>query len=114
MVIDANFEIKPRFVKCSNRVRANIGKLALCYGPKVYCMEEVDNGKDLQMLKVDVNSTPVYDNGFITVNGCREEPDSELYSDFKEADVKNCIVKFVEYSKWANRGENEMSVYFNY
>lgn len=112
--INATFEIKPRFVKCSNMVRENVGKLALCYGPKVYCMEEKDNGNNLQMLKVDINTVPVYDKGVIIADGYREIPDKNLYSNYTPAQYKKCKIKFIEYRKWGNRGENEMSVYFRY
>lgn len=112
--IRANFEITPRYVKCSNMVRENVGKLALCYGPKVYCMEEKDNGSNLQMLKVDINSNPVYKNGIITVDGYREMPDEKLYTKYSPSKCEKCKIKFIEYSKWGNRGENEMSVYFRY
>ena len=37
----------------NNGVRADAGKAALMKGPLVYCLEEIDNGKNLAELYVD-------------------------------------------------------------
>lgn len=50
--IEADFISTVKLIKCSNKVRANIGKAAVTRGPFVYCMEEADNGKDLQMIRL--------------------------------------------------------------
>ena len=39
--------VEPEFFVANDQVRADIGKLALMYGPYVYCLEEADNGKNL-------------------------------------------------------------------
>lgn len=39
--------VEPEFFAANDQVRADIGKLALMYGPYVYCLEEADNGKNL-------------------------------------------------------------------
>lgn len=112
---DCEFEVKfnyePRLVCCSNRVRANVGKVAVMNGPWVYCLEEVDNGSNLQMLSIDTNSKLELNDGFIYAKGFREKTDNELYSFYKEKEFENCTLKFIPYYKWANRGENEMCVY---
>ena len=39
--------VEPEFFAANDQVRADIGKLALMFGPYVYCLEEADNGKNL-------------------------------------------------------------------
>ncbi|MGN0536328.1 MAG: glycoside hydrolase family 127 protein [Eubacterium sp.] len=109
--ISIDFEIKPRLVKCSNRVRANVGRVAVMRGPMVYCLEEKDNGSDLQMLVIDKDTDFKQNGEYILVKGKRELPDSNLYSNYKESEYEKCTLKFLPYYRWGNRGENEMSVY---
>lgn len=49
-------EIPARFVTADSRVRADLGQVALMKGPYVYCLEEVDNGKNLPALYADYQS----------------------------------------------------------
>ncbi|MBQ5592764.1 MAG: glycoside hydrolase family 127 protein [Clostridia bacterium] len=109
--IDIQFEISVRMIKCSNRVRANIGKIAVTRGPFIYCLEEVDNGADLQMLSIDKNTSFSLDGQYIIAEGYREKDCESLYETFKEAEKSDVKLKFIPYYKWANRGENEMCVY---
>ncbi|MGN0524096.1 MAG: glycoside hydrolase family 127 protein [Eubacterium sp.] len=111
MEIIAEFELKPRLVRCSNRVRANVGRAAVMRGPLVYCVEEVDNGKNLQMLSIDDSPDFKVNGENIVVNGYREKEDRQLYSTYYQP-IKNPVkITFIPYYKWGNRGENEMSVY---
>lgn len=111
--INADFELAPKIVKCSNRVRENIGKVALTYGPFVYCIEEVDNGKDLQMLLLDANTDFKAQKDRIIAKGFKEQPDNEdtLYFENSEPFLNEQDITFIPYYHWGNRGENEMSVY---
>lgn len=110
-VIDIQFELSVRMIKCSNRVRANIGKIAVTRGPFVYCLEEIDNGKNLQMLSIDKHTDFSLDGQYISADGFRENDCATLYESWREAEKERVKLKFIPYHKWANRGENEMSVY---
>lgn len=110
-MVNILFNIEPRFVSCSNLVRANIGKAALMRGPIVYCLEGVDNGDNLQLLRVDLETDFVFNDDKIIVKGYRQIEDDTLYSNYKMAKETPCKLVFTPYHKWANRGENEMSVY---
>lgn len=110
-IIELGLNYEPRIIKCSNRVRYNVGKAAIMYGPVVYCLEEIDNGKDLQMLKLDVNSPLEYKDGVIYAKGYREIPDEKLYATYRDSKKEECTLTFIPYYKWGNRGENEMCVY---
>ncbi|MNJ54978.1 Non-reducing end beta-L-arabinofuranosidase [compost metagenome] len=103
-------------------VRDNIGKVALQRGPFVYCLEQIDNGAHLHqiVLPQDTELNIRHDAdllGGITViegQGLRIDDSSwsgELYS--AEALPKESATKvtFIPYYAWANRGENEMSVW---
>ncbi len=111
--IKAEFDMQVRMIKCSNRVRANIGKIAVTRGPFVYCIEEVDNGKNLQMLKI--NRCPDFrtDGDVIYAKGFREKDCGILYSEWSNPELEETEIKLIPYYKWGNRGENEMSVYIN-
>lgn len=109
--IDIEFKTDIKIIKCSNKVRANVGKVCIMRGPIVYCIEEADNGKNLHLLKLSDTPDFRYNNGIITANGYREHEDSELYSEYSQPHFDECIVKFIPYYTWGNRGENEMSVY---
>lgn len=110
--LDIDFEVVPKLISCSNNVRENIGKVAVMRGPIVYCIEEVDNGKNLQL--ISISSKPnfkVNDDLAITAIGFREKEDTSLYFEYKEREYSKCKIHLIPYYTWANRGENEMSVY---
>lgn len=115
-IIYANFNMQPTIIRCSNRVRENVGKACLTYGPFVYCIEEADNGDNLQNLVVDIKSAPTINGYNISYNGYRETLDNEdqLYTPFEANETTACNIKFIPYYTWGNRGENEMNVYFRY
>lgn len=109
--INLEFELRPKLIKCSNKVRANIGKVALTYGPRVYCVEEADNGKDIQMLSIAKDTSFNIQGDNIIASGYRENPDQLLYQEYKEIEGIKQYITFIPYHKWGNRGENEMEVY---
>ncbi len=109
--VECAFEIKTKMIKCSNRVRANTDKVAVTRGPFVYCVEEADNGKNLQMLRISQNPDFRLCGNTVVADGYREKVCDELYSEWCEADTEKTEIKFIPYYQWGNRGENEMSVY---
>ncbi|MDE5670295.1 MAG: glycoside hydrolase family 127 protein, partial [Eubacterium sp.] len=113
--ITAEFNPEIKIIKCNSNVRENTGKIAVTRGPIIYCLEERDNGKNLHLLSLSRHPKFRFDGEFITANGYREELTSnKLYSEYKDAFEKPVRLKFIPYYKWANRGENEMSVYIRY
>ena len=111
--ITAQFNVQPRLVKCSNRMRENIGRVAVMRGPLVYCLEGRDNGSELQMLTISKTPHFAVDGDIITADGFRETPDDALYSDYGERQKTPVRLTFLPYYRWGNRGENEMSVYIS-
>lgn len=110
-VIDIEFSMSVKMMKCSNKVRANIGKAAITKGPFVYCIEEADNGKDLHRIKLQKNGKFTVNDDSISVNALKETESKSLYSEYSEEEYEEMNVKLIPYYKWGNRGEGEMQVY---
>lgn len=121
--LELTFPMEVRVFEADSRVRENIGKVAVMRGPVVYCLEEVDNGKDLHLLSLDVKAEPEVKEceiggtrvEGITLSGFRQEPvymeGRGLYRVVKEIQKNPVKLQFVPYYTWANRGENEMRVW---
>lgn len=93
-------------------MRENIGKCAITRGPIVYCLEEADNGEGLWLLRLSRHPKFYFDGEAVFANGYRQEgTKNALYYEYTEPKEKLQRLKFIPYYKWANRGENEMSVY---
>lgn len=110
-----SFDMIPKFIKANKRVHDNAGRVALMRGPVVYCLEGKDNGKDLECVRVDINSSfKLSDCEFIlpaleTV-GYQEKESDMLY--FEATDEYDRIpLKFIPYYAYANRGETELLVW---
>lgn len=106
------------------KVRQNAGRIALQRGPLVYCLEEIDNGKDLNTLILDKDSTfnvefrPNLLGGISTIYGVAHQHsengwEHQLYK--LHAAQEFCQVKFsaIPYAYWTNRGNGEMLVWIN-
>lgn len=114
ITINIKFDIEPKIIACSNLVRENIGKVAVTRGPFIYCLEEADNGKNLQMLRINTNLPLKIDNEKIIANGFRQKQNDTLYFEFKTPCETETELTFIPYYKWGNRGKNEMTVYIRY
>ena len=115
-----------RFIRADTRVRENNGKVAVMHGPFVYCVEEQDNGKDLNLLSIGRDTQPAdvtfardhiagRSTTVLLVPGLRETAvtDRGLYFDAEENETSAAPVtlRMIPYYMWANRGENEMQVW---
>ena len=116
--LDIDFKIKARFIASNPNVRANIGRMALCYGPIVYCMEKIDNGERLNQISISIDA----------INNCSLEEDfhgfysislpayklsgkTMLYCPVNEITDEKITAKFIPYFSFANRGESDMLVW---
>lgn len=116
-VIQLQFDIQNRFIHANPKVSADTGRTAVMRGPVVYCLEEADNGKNLNALIakefIEQPESGQDINGPIYIRGYREYPDSdndELYT-LKQPEKKDVIIKAVPYARWGNRGAGEMLVW---
>lgn len=114
--IKISFEMKPQFYEADERVQNNAGCVALMRGPVVYCLEEVDNGKQLKSLKlipeapVKEVSNEIYGVPMLVTEGLRKVKDKGLYPVFRNT-YNSVQLTFIPYFAFANRGVSEMSVW---
>ena len=127
-VITLYFDMEVEIWAANPLVRADIGKVAISRGPLIYCMESVDNGENMHLLKLDEqpNFQYSYDSellggvGVIKASGYRQsacaEPESEaLYHKVTGCDRgMKTEITMIPYYVWANRGINEMQVWIRY
>ena len=110
-----NFNMPVRFVSSNKKVHTNSGRVAIMRGPVVYCLEGVDNGKDLTALRVDIKGkTQIADGEFIVpdiiAEGFKETENDNLYFDATDEYIETSL-KFIPYYAYANRGETDMLVW---
>lgn len=103
-------------------VRHDAGRVALQRGPLVYCLEEVDNGKDLADLMVPraarlvARFEPRLLGGVVTISGKALRRDTRdwkgrLYRVEGSSRLRTVPFKAVPYAMWANRDPGEMVVW---
>lgn len=108
-------------IAANPKVKENSGKIAILRGPVVYCLEEVDNGPNLQdivlPLDSELNAEFAEDllGGIEIVKGealstVKDSWGGELYKVAKP-DMKKVNIKAVPYFSWANRNPGEMLVW---
>ena len=113
--------VEPQWVAANTEVRADAGKVALMYGPYVYCLEETDNAKNLAALHVSPKAEIGVSDGIPELPGnlptlrfqgkrLNSFSGSELYSspDFSFSDE---TLTAVPYALWCNRTPGEMTVW---
>jgi DUF1680 family protein len=113
--------MQPNFVYTNPNVQQNIGKAAVMRGPLVYCAEEIDNSSRLgayALRNTDIHGITAPD-GLPDGTEALEVPcarlngyDDSLYTLTPPAS-EEAKLKMIPYHLWANRGENEMRVFFN-
>lgn len=116
-----NFDMTPKRIYANPRVAHDVGKVAIQKGPLIYCLEEVDNGKGLQRIMLPVNAEFSVEHHAEELGGIDEIhtkgfqiPDSDsipLYSSRRVSELDEIPLTFIPYYSWANRGENEMTVW---
>ncbi len=116
-------QVEPEFFAANDQVRADLGKLALMFGPYVYCLEEADNGKNLANVFIKPDSeiekkTPVSElpgeMPTLGLNGERltrtTDQTGALYATPK-FEVSKASLTAIPYCLWCNRKPGEMLVW---
>ena len=120
--ISLDFPMEIKLFKANTNVREDAGKLCIMRGPLVYCLEEIDNGKNLQNLTLDINGERKEfsikiggrDMVGIKAEGYRvkaSEESDDLYSEYTLPEKEDTTLTFIPYFAWNNRGEGEMTVW---
>lgn len=117
--IDIQFDMPVAFLHANYKVSADVGKVAIKRGPIVYCLEEIDNGPDLQCIylsskEAHVRKSRSFPECFeIELQGRKLISKSEgLYSSdgLSYSDVN---IQAIPYAYWNNRREGEMLVWIH-
>lgn len=113
---EIDYKMTPYFTQCNSQSRANAGRVALCYGPVVYCIERLDNDYELNALSVDTSAPvtvgKVEDYGMRSLSASATL-DTEFGTLYRKAkfDGKTVNLLFRPYWTFANREETDMLVW---
>lgn len=112
-----SLKMEPRLISANPKVRQDAGRVAIQRGPLVYCLEEADNGQDLNDLTLDVSS-PLKEEpselfgGIVAVRFKGSKSRAEGWENALYRDGLPERAPFegvaVPYFLWANRGFGEM------
>lgn len=103
------------FISANKKVHDLAGRVAIMRGPVVYCLEGVDNGKDLSSIRIDIKEkAEISEREFlvpnILLNAYKEPENDSLYFEATDELVETNL-KFIPYFAYANRGETDMLVW---
>ncbi len=114
--IELNLEMTAHLVAANPAVESNLGRVAVCRGPLVYCAERIDNDLPLNSLYVSQNlnaklefneAAQAYN---IEADGFETVGFEGLYRTYSP-DFKQRRIKLIPYFAFANRGESDMLVW---
>ncbi len=114
-VITVQANIPVRVMHANPKVRADEGKAALMKGPILYCLEEVDNFKNLSSVYIPSDPEITADDvHHLHFNGKRivsaDWDDSQLYQ-CRPVTMEDVSLTAVPYYSWGNRTHGEMLVW---
>ena len=104
-----------KFISANKKVHDCAGRVAVMRGPVVYCLEGVDNGKDLNSIRIDIKEKgETAEREFLVPNilikGYKEPESDSLYFEATE-DYVEAELKFIPYFAYENRGETDMLIW---
>ena len=118
-------EMPVEMISANPRVREDVGKVAVMRGPVVYCLEEADNGDQLQEIYLQKDQSFEAEfrkellGGVMTLKAdalrLSEEGWGEhvLYRPYTERSFREQKVTFIPYYAWTNRTVGEMAVWIH-
>jgi hypothetical protein len=113
-VLEVELPMEVRKVVANEKVKDDIGKLALQKGPIIYCAEWVDNNGKASNIIVPANTnfTPNYKPGLLNgVEVLTAQAPVINISNNQVATTQQTITA-IPYYAWANRGKGEMTIWF--
>jgi len=124
-VVELNLIMPPRYVEPNPRVDALRGSLAVALGPLVYCFEDIDQSKDVNLsdLRIDSSKKPeaIWQedllDGIMKVHTQGALVDMDSWQDSLYRTLTNSLpyqeleLRAIPYYAWANRGSGTMRVW---
>jgi uncharacterized protein len=118
-VVTVDYTMSVERIHAHPKVKANRGRIALSRGPIVYCIEESDNGPELESLIISESTdfrSALEDNlldGVVTLTGegWRESGDTNTLYTTEPVEREKVEIKAVPYFAWDNRVPGEMRVW---
>jgi DUF1680 family protein len=115
-VIELDFAPEVRFITADSRVTGNEGRIAVAYGPVIYCAEAHDNPAPIRDIRIDTEA--IFTHGvntelgvpMLSVRAYRRKNDGELYT-YGKAPLEAFDAVLIPYYAFANRGQSEMAVW---
>ncbi len=114
--IEINLNMTPVLMEANALVDDDAGRVALMYGPLVYCMEGVDHKEKLSRLFIhgDLNIRSEFNEcfGVSTLSAAGfKKTNHDLYGRYTRTNFEKTTLKFIPYFGFANRGESDMEVW---
>lgn len=112
-------EMPVEIVEANPLVYDICGRAAVKRGPIVYCAEGADNQFNLRDVRIkrgtqwELNEKEIADTLMVTISGPAEirKNSAKLYSS-DPIETQEVTLNLIPYHAWANRGENEMNIWF--
>lgn len=123
MQVSLDLDMSVHTLRASNRVRADMGDIAIQRGPIVYCAEQCDNPSNLWLYATTTPTRAAYHYepdllggmGVIDLDATVEDndpADSPLYRDASSQPTRHPqSLRLIPYYAWANRAEGQMNVW---
>jgi DUF1680 family protein len=115
-VVEVALPMEVRKVTANEKVKDDIGKVALQYGPIIYCAEWPDNNGKVSniIIPADAKFTTSYNpsllNGILELKS--EVPVISIGDKGESVTTVKKTITAIPYYSWAHRGKGEMTVWF--
>jgi hypothetical protein len=121
-VVELDMNMAVELIEANPKVRSDCGKTAFRRGPLIYCLEEVDNGKDLADIilsgrpRISIGKDKkIPPPGVVIIKAdafrrSRKGWENFLY-DSRQSKLEPVRIKAIPYALWGNRKPGEMMVW---
>ena len=121
--LSLDFEMTVKMHKSHPMVIDNVGRLAVSYGPSIYCAEEMNQASAPQLAEIDL-SEEIQPTGKKSLDGSpvfqvailRDAPGQQtgLYEDFADEDKMPSSLNLIPYRTWNGKGKSFMQVWLRH
>jgi DUF1680 family protein len=114
-VVEVNLPMEVKRVVANENIKNDIGKVALQFGPIIYCAEWVDNNGKTSNLIIPASTTFTSEFNAALLNGVntlKAQVTAVIINNNESILTQKQIFTAIPYYSWANRGKGEMTVWF--